>query len=40
MRHDVLEGIISRERAYEVYGVVINETGDINIDKTAALRSS
>ncbi|MFL2654692.1 MAG: hydantoinase B/oxoprolinase family protein [Alphaproteobacteria bacterium] len=40
VRHDVLEGIISRERAYEVYGVVINETGDINIDKTAALRSS
>ena len=39
VRHDAREGWISAERAREVYGVVIDEEGKVNITHTAARRS-
>ena len=36
--HDVREGLVSRERAAEVYAVAIGEDGEIDHDKTAELR--
>ena len=38
VRHDVREGIVSRERAADVYAVAITEAGEIDDDKTATLR--
>ena len=39
VREDVAEGWISRERARDVYGVVVTEDGDVDAGATAALRS-
>ena len=38
VRHDVVEGWVSRERARDVYGVVLDEAGDVDTQATAALR--
>ena len=38
VRRDVSERLVSRERAAEVYAVAITEAGEIDQDKTAALR--
>jgi N-methylhydantoinase B len=38
VRHDVREGLVSRERAAEIYAVAITAEGDIDHDKTADLR--
>ncbi len=38
VKHDVEEGWITRERAKEVYGVVIDKTGNIDKDATAERR--
>jgi N-methylhydantoinase B len=38
VRHDVREGLVSRQRAAEVYAVAITEDGEIDPDKTAELR--
>ncbi len=40
VRHDVREGLVSRERAAEIYAVAITEDGEIDPDKTAELRGS
>ena len=38
--HDVLEGWVSRERAREVYGVVLSESGeDVDVAATEARRA-
>jgi N-methylhydantoinase B len=37
--HDVAEGVVSRERAREIYGVVLDENGAIDPHKTGDLRS-
>jgi N-methylhydantoinase B len=39
VRHDVAEGLVGRERAYEVYRVVLREDGTVDEDATAALRA-
>ncbi len=39
VRKDVLEGWISRERARSVYGVVLDELGQIDVAKTQELRA-
>jgi N-methylhydantoinase B len=39
VRHDVVEGWVTRERASAVYGVVVDETGDVDVEATEALRA-
>ena len=39
VRHDVAEGYVSPERAREVYGVVIDEAGELDVAATATLRA-
>jgi N-methylhydantoinase B len=38
VRFDVLEGMISRERAFEVYGVVLNPDGAVDMEATRQRR--
>ena len=40
VRHDVIEGLVSRTRAAEVYAVAITESGEIDAEQTAVLRSA
>ncbi|MDH3688271.1 MAG: hydantoinase B/oxoprolinase family protein [Gammaproteobacteria bacterium] len=40
VRKDVQEGWISAKRAAEVYGVVINSQGDVDMEATTAIRAS
>lgn len=39
VRHDVIEGWVSRSRARDVYGVVLDEAGEIEMQATALLRA-
>ncbi|MDH3738780.1 MAG: hydantoinase B/oxoprolinase family protein, partial [Alphaproteobacteria bacterium] len=38
VRHDVREGLVSRQRAAEIYAVAITPDGEIDAEQTAALR--
>jgi N-methylhydantoinase B len=40
VRADVVEGWISTDRAKAVYGVVIGERGDIDLEATRAARTA
>jgi N-methylhydantoinase B len=40
VREDVIEGYVSRERALEVYGVVLNDGGDVDVVATRRRRSA
>jgi N-methylhydantoinase B len=40
VRADVVEGWISADRAKAVYGVVIGERGDIDLEATRAARAA
>ena len=39
VRHDVSEGLVSRERAAEIYGVAIDADGNVDAAETARLRA-
>ena len=39
VRRDVAEGYVSSERARDVYGVVLDDTGSVDDAATAALRA-
>jgi N-methylhydantoinase B len=39
VKHDVVDGWITRDRAERVYGVVVDEKGEIDEDATTALRA-
>lgn len=38
VRHDVVEGWISRKRAREIYGICINEFGELNVEAMPSAR--
>jgi N-methylhydantoinase B len=39
VRRDVREGLVSRERARDIYGVVLDETAELDHDATRTLRA-